>query len=341
MARDEELLALVQGEHTDAARALEGEALADATGDAEERLVALAREMVAAWVRAFGGPRTRASDETVVQRLIRTLREALRRLLAGIAGRTPAVLERALPSAVTLGAEQSAEVLALLRRPLPRVSPEPSEELRAEAAEVPELTATETAAALALLTAPLVAATGLTGLLAGVGRARTAVSRIRARMAAVLGRAVNEGLTASVRAAGGQKLWVAERDACTACAAYAGRTAAVGEEFPGGLDWDPQRRGATGALLMPPRHPHCRCRVIPWLPRWAPGLPNLIAQQAGQAVAAGQFRPGDSQASRIRAAREVLRSGAELPGPVRRLAADAVRAGRFPTTRPAASAAAG
>lgn len=120
---------------------------------------------------------------------------------------------------------------------------------------------------------------------------------------------------------------------CVTCAAYAGHVVDVTEDFPGGLSWDPNQRGRTAAIATPPRHPHCRCRLAAWEDEWAepgvPSLPEVLRREAWRSIARGWSLPTESNAARVRAARELLRTGVRLPKSVLEFAADAVRAGRF------------
>ncbi len=344
---NEQVIRLIQGEHTDALERIETEASARALKDADDRFTALARATVADWTRAFGGPRAEASDEAVLARILRTIREAIERLFDVLGGRARAAMDDALLPALALGAAQGAEVMRLLSgRRTSQAGASPSRDLRRAAGLLPGLVDGQRRSALALLAAPLVRRLGLTGALAAVGRARGVVGRIRAHISWTVSQALNEGLIAGIRAAGAAKLWVAERDACTSCLAYAGLMADVGEEFPGGLDWDPSQRGRTGPVEMPPRHPHCRCRCVAWREEWArPGelaLPEALRREARRSVARGWSLPSESNSARVRAAGELLRTGTRLPASVREFAAAAVRAGRFEDRNfPAAERAAG
>src|SRR3546814_15586630 len=64
---------------------------------------------------------------------------------------------------------------------------------------------------------------------------------------------------------------------------YAGRIVKKGEDFPGGLSWDPKQRDSKAKGVRPPLHSHCRCRPVPWDPAWAkPGevsLPEAVRSE--------------------------------------------------------------
>jgi hypothetical protein len=168
---------------------------------------------------------------------------------------------------------------------------------------------------------------------AGIGTARGALAAVRSHITWTVGQAVNEGLMAGVQSVGARKLWVSERDACVSCAAYSGMTVDTDADFPGGLSWDPNQRGRTEPLPTPPRHPHCRCRVVAWNDEWAvdgvPSMPDALRREARRSIARGWSLPTESGAARIRAARELLRTGAGLPKSVEEFARLAIAAGRF------------
>ncbi|MGY0062837.1 hypothetical protein ACWY4P_40930 [Streptomyces sp. LZ34] len=346
MASNDDLARLVQGEQIDAVVRMEDETSRQAVGGLEDDCEALARSTLRAWTRAFGGPRSEAGSDAVLDQMIRTVRDAIRRVLSGVGERARRALRRALASAVSLGAAQGSQFLARLTGQRQRpASASPSRDLAGAPDVLPDVVDEQRRGALSLLRTALVRRSGVTGLLAAVGRARATAGRIRAHVAFTLNQAVNEGLTAGIRSIGAQKLWVAERDACVRCAAYAGLIAEVDADFPGGLSWDPQQRGRGEPLPAPPLHPHCRCRCVAWKDEWAtPGVPSFPAalrREARRSVARGWSLPSESNAARIRAARELLRRGAGLPRSVEEFAATAVRAGRFedrtfPATGPGA-----
>ncbi|HMG61311.1 MAG TPA: hypothetical protein VK599_00020, partial [Streptosporangiaceae bacterium] len=202
-----------------------------------------------------------------------------------------------------------------------------------EAARIGDLIADHRNRALALLGRGQVAR--WSDLLHAIGAARSAGSAVRGRTAWILGRAVNAGLDAVAQGANLARLWVAEANACVRCLAYTGRIAAVGKAFPGGLSWDPSTRtiGAPG-IDGPPLHAHCRCRTVPWSNRWraTDGVPFPLALQreAHRSLAYGRALPTESRASRVRAARELLRAEPDLLPAVETTARNAVRTGRFP-----------
>ncbi|MEU1787106.1 hypothetical protein ABZ553_14775 [Streptomyces sparsogenes] len=339
---NQRLAQLIQRAQTGAVIRLEDRVIQRAIGNLDDDFTELVRRTLAAWTTAFGNVGGDATHDPALRRILAAVRSAIRRFLAPLGPRAQQALDDTLTDAVMLGASQHT---AFIRdatgnnpsTPLPR----PRRPLRDAAARVRGIVAERRDRALALLR-PTVAHRW-SHVLTGIGTARGALSAVRSHITWVVGQAVNEGLTAGIRAIGARKLWVAERDACVRCAAYAGLTAESGDDFPGGLSWDPRQRGHGDPLPAPPLHPNCRCRVVAWQDEWAePGVlpfPEALRREARRSIARGFSLPTESNAARIRAARELLRRGANLPRSVEAYAATAIAAGRFatrsvPTGRP-------
>lgn len=345
-SRDEEVARLIQGPHTDAIQRIEDQAIDAAVGGLDDEFTQAARDTTALWTRMFGGPRADAGDDKLLDRILAAVRQAIARLFKGLGQRSSRALEGALNPAVALGVAQGAQVLSMLTGRRARGhEARPSRALRRAARGLPGLADEQQRSALALLKAKLIRRLGLTGALAAVGRARGVIGRIKAAITRTVNEAVNEGITEQIRRAGAQKMWVSERDSCVTCAAYAGLVVDVDADFPGGLSWDPTQRGRTEPVKTPPRHPNCRCRVAAWKDEWAqpgvPSMPEALRREAWRSIARGWSLPTESNAARIRAARELLRTGVRLPKSVLEFAGDAVRAGRFadrtfPATGPGA-----
>lgn len=333
-SRDEKVARLIQGPHTEAIQRIEDQTIEQAVGGLDDEFAQVSRDTTALWARLFGGPRADAGEDKLLARILAAVKDAIARLFKGLGSRSRTALERALNPAVTLGVRQGAQVLSMLTGS--RISGHgaaPSRALRRAARALPGVVDEQRRSALALLKAKLVRRIGLTGALAAVGRARGVVGRLKAAITHTVNEAVNEGIAEQIREAGSQKVWVAERDACVRCAAYAGHVADEDADFPGGLSWDPKQRGRGEPLAGPPLHPHCRCRLAPWEDDWAvpgvPPLPEVLQREARRSVARGWSLPTESNAARIRAARELIRTGPRLPKSVVEFASDAVRAGRF------------
>lgn len=345
-SRDENVARLIQGPHTKAIQRIEDQAIQQAVGGLDEEFTQVARDTTALWTRLFGRPLADAGDDKLLARILAAVREAISRLFKGLGSRSSRALESALNPAAILGAAQGSQVLSLLTgRRTKAAAARPSRALRRAARTLPGVVDEQHRSALALLKAKLVRRLGLTGALAAVGRARGVVGRLKAAITHTVNEAVNEGIAEQIRQAGAKKVWVAERDACVRCAAYSGHVADEDADFPGGLSWDPKQRGQGEPLAGPPLHPHCRCRLAPWDDEWAvpgvPSMPEVLQREARRSVARGWSLPTESNAARIRAARELIRTGPRLPKSVVEFASDAVRAGRFenrtfPVTGPGA-----
>jgi hypothetical protein len=328
----EELARLIQGEQTDEVRAIEDRIAARALGRLDARFDVLAQRSITAWVAAFGDVQAEASSPSALRRILGAIRAAIRRLLHPLAPRAEQALSDALLEAVRLGASQHAafldEATGRNRRP---VSTRPSRRLRERVSAISDAVADHRDRALAMLRPNRVRRWA--DAQAGIGVARNATTAVRTHITTVVGEAVNEATQAAIDYTGAKKVWIAERDACVNCAAYAGLVVAADATFPAGLSWDPKQRGRGEALDAPPLHPNCRCRVTAWDESWAqPGaisMPEALRREARRSIARGWSLPTESGAARIRAARELLRVGANLPKSVEERARLAVAAGRF------------
>lgn len=331
-ARASELADLLQGEQTDAVRGLEDRITDAALGDSEQQFTALQQRTLTAWTTAFGSPQQEGTDGGLLRRLLAAVRSAVQRILGTLEPRAQRALDERLQEAVELGARQHAAYLAeATGRPARSRGAHVTRRLRETASRLSDAVAERRDRAVALLQ-PAVASRW-SRVTTGIGAARSALGAVRSHITWTVGQAVNEGLTAGVQAVGARKLWVSERDACVSCTAYAGMTVDADADFPGGLSWDPNQRGRTQPLAAPPRHPHCRCRVVAWSDDWAvdgvPSMPQALRREARRSIARGWSLPTESGAARIRAARELLHTGPGLPKSVEEFARLAVAAGRF------------
>jgi hypothetical protein len=330
----DDLIDLVQGEHTDEVINLEGSASTRALGSSDRAFEELIRAVLAAWTRAFGGPNRQALPGDLLRRILAAAQTGVRRILNGVADRAPAALADRLTPAVALGVEQGTAFVTAAsgqRRSALRM-PAVSRVLRDEAALIRDMVVERRDRALHLLHPDRV--TRWSHLLAGLGAARAVLPAIRARIAWVINTAVHEGLDAVVRATAPLRLWICEADACVNCLAYTGRVVKADEPFPGGLSWDPRQRriGAPG-VEGPPLHSHCRCRAVPWNHAWTTSgipFPEGLRREAERAIGYGRARPSESTAARVRAARELLRTVDDLLPAVETTARTATRTGRFP-----------
>jgi hypothetical protein len=328
----DDLFRLVQDEHTRQVIDLEKRIGSAAVGDSDRLFAELIRRTLTAWTRAFGGPDKAATVGDLLRRILAAARAAIRRILDALAPRATKALEGALGDVLTLGARQGIEFAHAAsgrRPPTPKLTP--GRGLRGEARRLVDLVVQRRDRALFLLHPDRV--TRWTHLLTGLAAGRAAVSATRAHIAWTAGVAVNEGLDTVTRAVKGVRLWVSEADACVRCLAYTGRSAPVGEPFPGGLSWDPrQRRTSAPAVDGPPLHGHCRCRTVPWREAWTTTgtpFPLALQREAHRSIAYGAARPSESRAARLRAVRELLRTEPDLLPAVEARARAALRTGRF------------
>jgi hypothetical protein len=162
-----------------------------------------------------------------------------------------------------------------------------------------------------------------------LARANQAVNTIGSTTRWVANRAVNEGAQAVADAAGVKRMWVAERDACLTCLAYAGNLADPGAPFPAGLTFG-DSSVVKHPLMAPPAHPNCRCRVQPWLgtePQFGVELPTALKREAQRSVLRGDSDYA-SRPAKQRAADRLLKTGLSgLPDIVKIRARRKVRAG--------------
>lgn len=332
-ASAQDLAGLVQREQTREAVALEQQTIADADGGAGAALAVAVTAALTGWVGAFGALTVIGSGPALASYLAGVRRDVTR-ATEGMEQRAPRAVEGALDEAATVGARHAVEFAARAgggRHGAP-VASAPRDAADA-ARSLGVLVRDHLRLSRALLSEREVRRTGWRGVLAGIGAARQAVATVGRVGAWAVHRAINDGAAQAITRLGADGLWVAEPDACVACLAYTGRLADPDGRFPGGLSLDPrQARAGTPPIEGPPRHPHCRCRLTPWRPAWAPrngtALPDLLQQQAWRSVAAGRARPTESRAARLRAARTLL-TAPGVPAGVRRQARTAVAAGHF------------
>jgi hypothetical protein len=329
----QDLADLVQQEQTRRAVALEQQAIADADGGAGAALTVAVTAALTGWVGAFGALTVTGTGAALTSYLAGVRRDVAR-ATAGMEQRAPRAIEDALDEAAAVGARHAVEFAthAGAGRHHGGAVAAPRDAVDA-ARSLGVLVRDHLRLSRALLGEREVRRSGWRGVLAGIGAARQAVATVGRVGAWAVHRAINDGAAQAIAILGADGLWVAEPDACVACLAYSGRLADGDGRFPGGLSLDP-RQARAGALPIegPPRHPHCRCRLTPWLPSWAPSrglsLPDLLQQQAWRSAATGRARPTESRAARLRAARTLL-TAPGVPAGVRHQARTAVAAGHF------------
>jgi hypothetical protein len=151
-------------------------------------------------------------------------------------------------------------------------------------------------------------------LLMTVSAAKHLENDARATTRWVTNRAVNLGTRHVAEARGFSVIWVAERDACLHCLAYAGQIAGPGDAFPGGLTFG-DKPLSDEPVPDPPLHPNCRCRLKPYAVHAAPvgvSMAEALKREARRSVVRG-FSNYASTPARLRAARKLLAGDAALP----------------------------
>lgn len=136
---------------------------------------------------------------------------------------------------------------------------------------------------------------------------RAPVARAERTATWVANRSIAEGVRHVTQQYDVPTIWIAERDACLHCLAYAGQVVQPGQLFPGGLTYGDRPLG-TEPVSEPPLHPNCRCRLQPWLgseEEVGPvDLPQALRREAQRTVAQGSANA--SEPARLRAADRLL-----------------------------------
>lgn len=128
-------------------------------------------------------------------------------------------------------------------------------------------------------------------------------------------RAVNQGIADAAARAGMRLLWAAERNACLKCLAYSGLAVAVGKDFPVGLTLG-TGKSTLGGVPYPPLHRYCRCRVRPYAgpdaTQKGADEASGLQREAMRTVARG-WSDYASLPERLRAVDLLLKRGFQLP----------------------------
>ena len=341
----EKLLELVQQKQIDAIAAIEDKAIRAATEKRYEAIDGAVRSATSDWVKEFGSMSAEGAG-SALDGMIRAALSASNKALGGLEGSVVSALSEAVGSAVTEATEQGkAFVEGASGKSAAAKVATPKVDLSAERKAVQEAVADGLKESKALLKKSVIERLGLRGLLGGLRRARNALGRAKSTITT----SVNDNVTKTMRATAtankaSHEVWVAERDACVNCLAYAGRITKTGEDFPGGLSWDPKQKDTKAKGVRPPLHPHCRCRPVPWNPAWARegevSLPEAASREAQRSIARGFSLPSESNAARIRALKELLSGNPSLPKTVLERARRDLKNGEFargrsvPTTNP-------
>lgn len=279
---DSSRIADMAQQQPDRLRTLEHRAIADATRPLAAAIANAQAAALTRWVRETVGQQI----PTRLQEFVDWVRTLIRQSFAGKGKQARAAAERAATNAALRGVQHASQLAAAISgQPSPSVRPEPGQQADDAAAAIPAAVDEEQGHALAMLTTAGLTATGLAGLNSAFKRARRAVGRIaRGTTVAITAAAANgAALVARTLGTDVRLMWITEPGACPACRAYAGLTVKPGRLFPGGLSLDPRRTVFVDPVPGPPRHPHCRCALIPWSPSWqvdGTPLPALLRARA-------------------------------------------------------------
>lgn len=340
----EKLLELVQGKQIDALQTIENRAVRAATLAGFGEIDDAVKAATMGWIEAFGSASAEGEAGSALSSLIRAAAGSVTKSLAGVHSGAVKAMDGAMEEAMKLAIGQTATVVAgASGEKAPEVSlPDPPKAAKTDAEALGKTVKAAEATAKKLLTPTTVLRLGLRGLLAPLATARQAINAAKAMISTNVNRAVDTVQKAAAKALPDDdepklEVWIANRDACTRCAAYAGEIIAEGKSFPGGLSWDPKTREANAPAVRPPLHPNCRCRTVPWKASWKkPGqvsLPEAARREAERSIARGFSLPSESNASRIRALKELLKTDPDLPKTVLAAARKAAEQGNFPKGR--------
>jgi hypothetical protein len=336
----EDLVALIQGDHLDERRTLEDRVLGAAGVDSRgARLDVAMRDIVREWTRLAGGPRSPIDDAGALSGIASMIRARINSALGGLGTAVYSSLSSALPAAQRLGRSQAAaEWLGQGGGPLGKLVQLGLGGLGKEAGAAGREAESLKATALRMISPVLMKRLGLSAALVPLQRSRSALDLVKAAVSRLVGKAMDKGaaqVTESIDAP--FEVWAAERDACARCKAYSGKVVSTGSSFPGGLSLDPSQVKKDAVAVRPPLHPHCRCKLVPYDPdNHPPGattLPEALTREAQRSAVRGWALPGESNASRLRAAQHVIDQEPDLPKSVIAYGRSAIRQGKFPRGR--------
>jgi hypothetical protein len=141
--------------------------------------------------------------------------------------------------------------------------------------------------------------------------ARRAVTGLETDAGWVVHRSLAMGKHQAAAESGWSLVWVAERNACLHCLAYAGRVIAPYGEFPSGLSYGDHPLRPYGPLVGPPLHPNCRCQLDRTNLR--PGELDIgLAREAARSIARG-LSDYASNPARFRAVDRLVNGATGLP----------------------------
>lgn len=340
----EKLVELIQGKQIEAIQAIENRAVRAATlagfGEIDDAI----RSATVNWIKAFGSASAEGEAGSALASMIREAGGSVTKSLAGVHSGAVKAMNGAMEEAMKAALGQAATFVAgASGEKAPEVSlPDPPAQAKADAQAAGKTVEQAQAAAKKMLNPTTVLRLGLRGLLAPLATARSAITAIQRMISTNVVRAVDNVQKAAAKALPDDdepklEVWICSRDACARCTAYAGEIIASGKSFPGGLSWDPKSREKNAPAVRPPLHPNCRCKTVPWKASWKkPGqvsLPEAARREAERSIARGFSLPSESNASRVRALKELLKTNPDLPKTVLAAAKKAAESGTFPKGR--------
>lgn len=338
-----ELDALLE-EHADLILAIETAAAAAAVAGLVEQLGRIQRDLAARWIRAVGGL-TGVPTPTQSRSLTAWLIDALRGITIGVAeALRPHVVE-----AARLGRQQALEEIGaepddagdedVLSPDVDDMLDQIDDTVQDQIDEVVD----------DLRENPLETWDDALDRMSKANKTRGTAERAATWS---VNKATADAVTTAAEKHGAELVWIAERDACVACLAYSGITAAPAKGFPIGRTYgdkpitpwpDPKH------LPGPPLHPNCRCRVMLYfghdtaaavraLPQgWRSAhisYPAALRREADRSILRGWSLPSESERTRLRAADKLLRNPKLVaPKTVRQYARAAVVRGGWPSRR--------
>lgn len=338
------LVELIQGKQIEAIQSIENRAVRAATLGGFDEITGAIRLATENWIKAFGSASAEGEAGAALSSMIREAGGSVTKSLAGVHEGAVKAMNGAMDDAMKLALGQAATLVeGASGEKAPKVSlPDPPAQAKADAQAAGKAVSQARDAAKKMLNPTTVLRLGLRGLLAPLATARSALTTLSRMISTNVVRSVDNVQKAAAKALpddGGPKLevWIASRDACARCSAYAGEIIASGKSFPGGLSWDPKTREKNAPAVRPPLHPNCRCKTVPWKASWAkPGqvsLPEAARREAERSIARGFSLPSESNASRVRALKELLKTNPQLPKTVLAAAKKAAESGTFPKGR--------
>jgi hypothetical protein len=275
--------------------------------------------LVAAWVREFGSVSSGPSSRSAAAAFAVPAQDRVRDVLDPAAV-DPGPLSTAVEDAWRAGVDHATVVA-----PDGALSGSYADDR--DLPDLPGVVEEQRAEALSALSESAVQTSGFPAVTTAVAHADRSASRIAAAIAYEVTRAASEGVREVADKSGQLVVWVAERDACLHCLAYAGQTTTPTGVFPPDLTYGDKPLQQPGPLTGPGLHPHCRC-TLEVLDPTDTAVPVSLVREAKRSVLRG-WADQESEAARLRAAARLLDAGAGLPKTVEARARRAVRAGKF------------